>query len=124
MSRHISVRDCLLFAAAMMLWPLSTDADTRQVFGVIVPRARRPAPPPPMFSAQPPLQWAPPYSLGLTPGRRSPTARCYAGTQVCPLSRPEHVGEACACGITAGRALIPPSQDNLGRSSPPLPYPG
>jgi hypothetical protein len=115
MSRRLSVRDCILIAAAMMiLWPLSTDANTRQVFVVIVPQARQPRPPPPIFPAQPPLQWAPPYSLGLTPGRRSPTARCYAGTQVCPLSRPEHVGEACACGITAGRALIPPSHDIAG----------
>ncbi len=114
MSRHLSVRDCILIAAAMMLWPLSTDADTRQVFVVIVPQVRQPRPPPPIFPAQPPLQWAPPYSLGLTPGRRSPSARCYAETQVCPLSQPEHVGEACTCGMTTGRALIPPSHDIAG----------
>jgi hypothetical protein len=113
MSRYLSFRVCILIAAAMMLWPPSTDADTRHLFLVIVPQARQ-STPPPIFSAQPPLQWALPYSLGLTPGRRSPTARCYAGTQVCALSRPEHVGEACACGITAGRALIPPSHDIAG----------
>ena len=44
------------------------------------------------FPAQPPLQWAPPPAMGLTPGLRSPTARCYAGADVCPLAQPEHVG--------------------------------
>ena len=55
MFRHFSVRDCTLIAALMMLWSLSTDADTRHLFVVIVPQARQPTPPPPNFPAQPPL---------------------------------------------------------------------
>jgi len=50
------------------------------------------------------MQWAPPPAMGLTPGLRSPTALCYAGANVCPLTQPEHIGEPCTCG-TGGPLL-------------------
>ena len=114
MSRHLQLS--MLGVVAVTSWPLSADADARHLFVVIMPPARQPSPPPPpSFSSQAPLQWAPPLSLGLTPGRRSPTALCYADTYVCPLTQPERVGETCTCGtpsgLLQGRALIPPSRD-------------
>ncbi len=123
MSPRFWVRLWLFSAAAIMPWPLPADADPSHLFVVIVPPARRPSPPPaPNFPPQAPLQWAPHPSQGLTPGRRSPTARCYAGAYVCPLTRPEHVGQPCTCGTPSGtlqgRALIPPSRDISGRPLP------
>ena len=114
------VRIRLLTTAAAVSWPVFAGADTGHVAVVIVPSFRPAGPPPPRFPAQPPLQWAPPPEMGLTPGLRSPSARCYAGANVCPLAQPEHVGASCSCGTTtgptAGRALIPPSHDITGRA--------
>ena len=108
------LRFCML-GAAMVSWPFSVDADTGRPFVVIVPPVRPPSPPERAIPAQPAFQWAPPFAMGLTPGLRSPTARCYAGANVCPLMQPEHIGESCTCGIEGrplpGRALIPPSHD-------------
>ena len=118
-SPRFRVRVGLLIAAAMVSWPFSAGADTEHLVVVIVPSFRPASPMPPAFSSQPPLQWAPPPAMGLTPGLRSPTARCYAGANVCPLAQPEHVGASCSCGTAAGttegRALIPPSHDIAGR---------
>ena len=112
------IRLCMLTAAAMASWLSSVDADTGRPLVVIVPPVRPPSPPERTVPAQPALQWAPPLAMGLTPGLRSPTARCYAGSNVCPLTRPEHIGESCICGTTGapllGRALIPPSHDIFG----------
>ena len=83
------VRICMLIAAATASWPVLAGADTGHVVVVIVPSFRPESPPPPRFPAQPPLQWAPPPAMGLTPGLRPPTARCYAGANVCPLAQPE-----------------------------------
>jgi hypothetical protein len=104
-----------LIAAAMALWAVSANADPKHLFVVIVPTWRPPTPPPPAIQAPAPLLWYPPPPLGLTPGTRSPNARCYVGTSVCPLARPERVGESCTCGSIVGRALIPPSHDASGR---------
>jgi hypothetical protein len=52
---------------------------------------------------------------GPDPGIPSPTARCYAGNNVCPLTQADNVGQSCTCGTTMGRALIPPSHDISGR---------
>ena len=109
------IRLCMLTAAAMASWPFSVDADTGRSFVVIMPPVRPPSPPERAVPPQPPLQWAPPPAMGLTPGLRSPKALCYAGANVCPLTQPEHIGESCTCGIEGrtlpGRALIPPSHD-------------
>ena len=109
------IRLCILTAAAMASWLSPVDADTGRPLVVIVPPARPPSPPERTVPAQPALQWAPPLAMGLTPGLRSPTARCYAGPNVCPLTQPEHIGESCTCGMEGrplpGRALIPPSHD-------------
>jgi hypothetical protein len=81
-----------------------------------VPSFRPASPPPPAFSTQPPLQWAPPPAMGLTPGRRSLTARCYAGANIRPLAQPDHVGVSCSCDTAVtGRPLIPPSHEIGGR---------
>ena len=109
------VRICMLIAAATASWPVFAGADTGHVVVVIVPSFRPESPPPPRFPAQPPLQWAPPPAMGLTPGLRPPTARCYAGANVCPLAQPEQAGAYCSCDATEGRALIPPSHDVTGR---------
>ena len=107
---------CLLIAAAtasVLLVPAT--ADPRRVLVVIMPPARVPGPPPSASQASPPIVWLPPAALGPLPGAPSPAPRCYAGTNVCPLARPEQVGQACTCatsgGLAAGRALIPPSRD-------------
>jgi hypothetical protein len=109
------IRLCMLTGAALVSWPFSVGADIGRPFVVIVPPVRPPSPPERTVPAQPALQWAPPLAMGLTPGLRSPTARCYAGANVCPLTQPEHIGESCTCGIEGrplpGRALIPPSHD-------------
>ena len=123
MFQQFWVRLCVFGVAAMTSWPLSANPDAGRVIVVIVPPARQPSPPPPpSFPLQPPLQWAPPPALGLTPGRRSPTALCYAGTYVCPLTQPEQVGEPCLCGppsdLLQGRALIPPSREISERQFP------
>src|ERR1700722_18412426 len=113
------VRVRMLVAAAMASWPLSAGADTEHVVVVVIPTFRSASPPPPEFPTQPALQWAPPSAIGLTPGLRTPPARCYAGANVCPLAQPGHVGASCSCGTAAGategRALIPPSHDITGR---------
>ena len=112
---RFSIRLCMLTVAAMASWPFSVDADTKRPFVVIVPPMRPPSPAERAVPAQPALQWAPPPAMGLTPGLRSPTALCYAGANVCPLTQPEHIGGACTCGTAGGpipgRALIPPSYD-------------
>jgi hypothetical protein len=109
------IRLCMLTATAMTSWLSPVDADTGRPLVVIVPPVRPPSPPERAVPAQPALQWAPPLAMGLTPGLRSPTARCYAGPNVCPLTQPEHIGESCTCGMEGrplpGRALIPPSRD-------------
>jgi hypothetical protein len=109
------IRLCILTASAMASCLSSVDADTGRPLVVIVPPVRPPSPPKRAVPAQPALQWAPPLAMGLTPGLRSPTARCYAGSNVCPLTQPEHIGESCTCGTEdrplPGRALIPPSHD-------------
>jgi hypothetical protein len=116
------VRLCKLVVAAMMMaWPSCfADADPRNPVVVIVPQVRLPSQQPPHFPTQPALQWAPPPAVGLTPGLRSPAPRCYAGTTVCPLERPELLGKGCTCntasGLRTGRALIPPVHDAAGRS--------
>ncbi len=119
MPRTSCIRCCLLIVAAVVLQPDRGIADNRHFFVVITPPPRPQPSPQPSFPVQPPLQWAPPLALGRTPGVRSPTARCYAGTQVCPLPDPGRVGEPCSCateGATQlGRALIPPSYDIAGR---------
>jgi hypothetical protein len=88
------------------------------IFVVLVPQARPPSPPP-YIQAPPALLWAPPPSPGVTPGTRSPPARCYTDIEVCELARPADVGKACTCdtpdGHVTGRALIPPSHDSSGR---------
>ena len=89
---------------------------------VLIPQARQP-PSPPVIQAPPALLWAPPPTPGLTPGTRSPAAKCYTATDVCPLAQPNRVGEACTCDTAGrqarGRALIPPSHDNSGRQLRP-----
>ena len=94
------MRLCMLTVAGMASWPFSVDADTGRPppLVVIVPPVRPPSPPERAVPAQPALQWAPPPAMGLTPGLRSPTALCYAGANVCPLTQPEHIGEPCTCG--------------------------
>jgi len=117
---HISrfcMRLCMLTAVGMASWPCSVGADTNRTFVVIMPPVRPPSPPERAVPAQPTLQWAPPPAMGLTPGLRSPTALCYAGASVCPLTQPEHIGEPCTCGTGGpllGRTLIPPSHDISG----------
>jgi hypothetical protein len=113
------VRLCALVSAAMMAWPpCFADADPRNPVVVIVPQVRLPSQQPLHVPTQPALQWAPPPAMGLTPGPRSPAPRCYAGTTVCPLERPEQVGKGCSCntasGVRTGRALIPPVRDAAG----------
>jgi len=115
MLSNLWVRVCVLVAATMLSWPLSATAETGHSFVVIVPSFRPPNPPPPSALAQPAWQWAPPPPLGLTPGIPSPAARCYARTDVCPLTPAGNIGQSCNCGTTTGRALIPPSHDILGR---------
>jgi hypothetical protein len=114
------MRLCMLTVAAMVSWPFSVDADTGRPppIVVIVPPVRPPSPPERAIPAQPALQWAPPVAAGLMPGLRSPTALCYAGANVCPLTQPGHIGESCTCGTAdgplLGRALIPASHDISG----------
>jgi hypothetical protein len=111
------MRFCMLTAVGMVSWPCSVDADTGRSFVVIMPPMRPPSPPERAVPAQPTLQSAPPAAMGLTPGLRSPTALCYAGANVCPLTQPEHIGEPCTCGTGGpllGRTLIPPSHDISG----------
>ena len=115
MFSNLWVRVCVLVAPTMLSWPLSATADTGHSFVVIVPSFRPPNPPPPAFPAQPAWQWAPTPPLGLTPGIPSPTARCYARTDVCPLTQADNIGQSCTCGTTTGHALIPPSHDISGR---------
>lgn len=102
-----------LLVAAAAAWPMPAMPD-RPVVVFITPRPPPPPVPQHSFPAQPPLQWAPPPALGPIPGQRSPTARCYAGTQICPLADADRVGEPCTCGSgVSGRALIPPSHDTV-----------
>ena len=117
MFSNLWVRVCVLVAPTMLSWPLSATADTGHSFVVIVPSFRPPNPPSPALPAQPAWQWAPPPPLGLTPGIPSPTARCYARTNVCPLTPADNLGQSCTCGTTTGRALIPPSHDISGRAT-------
>jgi hypothetical protein len=89
---------------------------------VLVPQAR-PLPTPPVIQAPPAQLWAPPLTPGLTPGPRSPAAKCYTSTDICALAQPDRVGEACTCDTAGrqlrGRALIPPSHDSSGRQLRP-----
>ena len=116
---RVSTRLWLLLAAVLILEPNRVFADREHVIVIISPPFRASSQPQPIFLPQPPLQWAPPVALGLTPGIRSPTARCYAELEVCPLADPQGIGEPCTC-VTAGatqrgRGLIPPSRDFAGR---------
>src|SRR5580692_4232783 len=123
MLSNLWVRVCVLIAATMLSWPLSATAetghsfvvDTGHSFVVIVPSFRSPNPRPRAVPAQPAWEWAPTPPLGLTPGIPSPAARCYARTDVCPLTQAGNIGQACTCGTTTGHALIPPSHDISGR---------
>jgi hypothetical protein len=113
------MRLCTLTVAVMASWPFPVDADTGRPLPlvVIMPPVRPPSPPELAVPAQPALQWAPPPAMGLTPGLRSPTALCYAGADVCPLTQPEHIGKPCTWGTGGpllGRTLIPPSHDISG----------
>jgi len=115
----VCLRVCLLVVAASAVGlPRTAMADPRPLLVVIVPPARVPEPQPPP-QAPPQKLWLPEVARGPLPGSPSPVARCYAATAVCPLDRPEQVGQACTCtapgGATSGRALIPPSRDMTGR---------
>jgi hypothetical protein len=110
---------CMLIAAATAPGPLvPATAEPRHALVVIMPPARVPGPPPPASEAAPPKPWLPFAASGPVPGAPSPAPRCYAGTNVCSLARPEQVGQACTCttleGPSTGRALIPPSHDIAG----------
>ena len=116
----LSVRTCLFLAAAWLLQAGPVAADNgRRIIVVTVPVPILNPSPPRVVPAQPALQWEPPPALGPIPGARSPTARCFAGSDVCPLPNPDRVGEPCTCLIAGanheGRALIPPSRDVTGR---------
>ena len=118
-ARYLAEFRCLIPAVTLSLALLS-HADAREVSVVVVPFfLPPPSPPQPAFRPEPELQWSLPFAIGRMPGLRSPTARCYARATVCPLARPEQVGEACTCetasGSTTGEALIPPSHDISGR---------
>jgi hypothetical protein len=108
----------LIAAATASLPPDPAIADPRRVIVVVMPPVRVPGPPPSASQAPPPIVWLPPAALGPLPGSPSPAPRCYAGTNVCPLARPEQVGQACTCitpgGPATGRALIPPNHDVAG----------
>ena len=120
MPARACLRLCLLITAATASGlPVPATADPRRGIVVIMPPARLQGPPPPASEAPPPKLWLPPAALGPVPGAPSPAPRCYAGTSVCSLARPEQVGQACTCttppwGPTTGRALIPPSHDITG----------
>src|SRR6476646_708194 len=103
-------RLCMVIAAALVSLS-AVSADAGQLFVVIVPLPRPPDPPPVIIPA-PPLQWAPPPTIGLTPGVPSPAARCYAGPHVCQLERTERVGEGCTCDTPSGhdRACLDPTK--------------
>ena len=120
MSARNSAEFRCLGAAAMLSLALVSHVDAREVSVVVVPLfLPPPSPPQPAFRPQPPLQWPLPFAIGRMPGVRSPTTRCYARATVCPLARPEQVGEACTCkiavGPATGEALIAPSHDIFGR---------
>ncbi len=108
-------RLCAFAAAAIVaLTPCMANADSRDVFVVIVPMMRPPTPVlRPIPPAQPELLW--PIATGITPSPRSRAPRCYARTTDCPLEQPQKVGRECICrmseGFETGFGLIPPSRN-------------
>jgi hypothetical protein len=83
---------------------------------IFVPLFRPPAPPP--VRPQPPtLVWPMPRALPSSPfpQRPPPSARCYAGSTVCPLEQFEVPGQSCSCPVgderAKGQVLIPPSRE-------------
>ena len=60
--------------------------------------------PPPVYPG-PPVYAVPPEAESMSSNGPPPPAQaCYAGQWVCPLERPNVVGNACSCPTGAGRA--------------------